>query len=296
MSPIGRVFIVLNLILAGTFVGFTGTYLQRADDFRKKFNQEVTNHEETRSSMQAQNESITQAKNKAERQLGLSESSRDKLTTDLDSAKQDNAEYDRRLAKLEIDYATVAQNTGAMATAVKVAHQTAQQAMDRAIKAEAAKDTAVAAETKAQKEIQRLNFTIRNKESDVAKLNATNKDLDQIRREQEVLLDLVRIKAPGIFATLQPSVSGRVEHVGATGKLLTIAVNAGGEFLKPGHRFAIYNRTDGYLGEALVTEWDGSKYAFATLNVTPDNARKVRTGDMASTNLSGNNTAKKGGN
>ena len=37
MSPIGRVFIVLNLLLAGTFVGFAGTYLQRQDNWRDKF-------------------------------------------------------------------------------------------------------------------------------------------------------------------------------------------------------------------------------------------------------------------
>ena len=34
MSPIGRVFIVLNLLLAGTFVGFAGTYLQQANHWK----------------------------------------------------------------------------------------------------------------------------------------------------------------------------------------------------------------------------------------------------------------------
>ena len=37
MSPIGRVFLVLNLGLAGGFVAFAGTYLQRADHWRDKF-------------------------------------------------------------------------------------------------------------------------------------------------------------------------------------------------------------------------------------------------------------------
>ena len=263
---------------------------------RQQLEDEVTNHQTTRTNLEAANDSLSKAKNKAERQLGLAKSTRDNLQSQLDAAKADNVEYDRRLTNLQAGYATIAQNTGAIAVEIKVAHQSAQQAMARAIAAEASKDTAVAAETKAQKEIDRLNFTIRNKDSEIAKLNANNKDLDQTRREQAVLLSLVRIKAPGIFSTLQPSVSGRVEFVGASGKLVTIAVNAGGEFLKAGHRFAIYNRTDGYLGEALVTEWDGDKFAFATLNVTPENARKVRQGDMASTNLSGNNIVKKNGN
>ena len=296
MSPIGRVFIVLNLILAGTFVGFAGTYLQRAADYRQQFEAEVKNHDTTRTNLEAANENLRKDKSNAERQLGNSKSTALSLQSQLDAAKADNVEYDRRLTNLQAGYATIAQNTGAIATEIKVAHQSAQQAMARAIAAEASKDTAVAAETKAQKEIDRLNFTIRNKDSEIAKLNANNKDLDQTRREQKVLLSLVRIKAPGIFSTLQPSVSGRVEFVGASGKLVTIAVNSGGEFLKAGHRFAIYNRTDGYLGEALVTEWDGDKFAFATINVTPENARRVRTGDMASTNLSGNNIAKKNGN
>jgi hypothetical protein len=36
MSPIGRVFIVLNLILAGTFVGFSGTHLQKQFNWKKQ--------------------------------------------------------------------------------------------------------------------------------------------------------------------------------------------------------------------------------------------------------------------
>ena len=36
MSPIGRVFIVLNLLLAGTFVGFSGTYLQKQHNYKDK--------------------------------------------------------------------------------------------------------------------------------------------------------------------------------------------------------------------------------------------------------------------
>ena len=37
MNAIGRVFLVLNLGLAGTFVGMSGTYLERASDWKDKF-------------------------------------------------------------------------------------------------------------------------------------------------------------------------------------------------------------------------------------------------------------------
>ena len=244
--------------------------------------------------MQAIIDNRTKEKNTAQRQLSTSESSLLKAKNDLDEASKENQALGRRLAKLESDYAVVAQNTGSMAKQIEVAHDNAEKAMGRAIAAEKVKDAAVDAETVAKREIDKLSFTIRNKDTEIANLNGTNKKLDQTRREQAVLLDLVRIKVPGVFSTLQPSVSGRVEWVATTGKLITIGVNAGNEFLKAGHRFAIYNRTDGYLGDAVVTEWDGAKYAFATLHVTKDGARKVRVGDMASTNLSGNNTAKSG--
>jgi hypothetical protein len=294
MSPIGRVFIVLNLILAGTFVGFAGTYLKRADDWKTKHGalDRLKNEMETR--MLGTIENFRKGKNDAQRQLNTSQANLHRETARKDELTKENEALDRRLVKLESDYAVVAQNTAAMAKQIEVAHQTAENSMARAIAAEEAKDAAVDSDTKGKREIDRLNFTIRNKDTEIANLNGTNNKLDQIRREQKVLLDLVRIKVPGVFATLQPSVSGRVEWVATTGKLITVAVNAGGEFLKAGHRFAIYNRTDGYLGDAVVTEWDGSKYAFATLHVTKAGARKVRVGDMASTNLSGNNTAKNG--
>ncbi|MHC4854649.1 MAG: hypothetical protein ACYTF5_21815, partial [Planctomycetota bacterium] len=257
---------------------------------------EQTAHAATRNNLQIELENRSAKLRDATRQLSSTKSLLDNVNTKLDSAKKSNQELDRRLPKMESDYAVVAREMGAMATEIKVAHQSADQAMSRAIAAEKEKDRATTAETKALAKIDELNFTIGNKDTEIAKLNGANKSLDQTQREQKVLLDLVRIKAPGIFATVQPSVSGRVEFVGKTGKLITIAVNAGGEFLKAGYRFAIYNRTDGYLGEAVVTEWDGSKYAFATVNVAAEGARKPQVGDMASTNLSGNDAAKKEGN
>ncbi len=294
MSPIGRVFIVLNLILAGTFVGFAGTYLKRASNWKQKHAALEKDKQQMESRLQANIDNLKKDVGDARRQLNTSESSLAKYKADLDAAQKENQRLDGRLSSMEKDYKILAQNTGAMSKQIEVANDTADKAMARAIAAEKAKDEAVDAETTAKREIDRLNFTIRNKDTEIANLNGANKKLDQTRREQAVLLDLVRIKAPGIFSTIQPSVSGRVEWVANTGKLITIAVNAGGEFLKAGHRFAIYNRTDGYLGDAVVTEWDGSKYAFATLHVNKEGARKVRVGDMASTNLSGNNTAKGG--
>jgi hypothetical protein len=292
MSPIGRVFIVLNLILAGTFVGFAGTYLKRAADWKQKHEALVADKAKNDARLQAEIENRTNERNQAQRQLSTAKSNFDREKSQREQLEKDNQDLLARLTKLQADYAVIAQNTGAMAKQIEVAHTNSEQALARAIAAEKAKDDAVDAENKAKREIDRLNFTIRNKDTEIANLNGANKKLDQTRREQAVLLDLVRIKVPGVFATLQPSVSGRVEWVATTGKLITIGVNAGGEFLKAGHRFAIYNRTDGYLGDAVVTEWDGSKYAFATLHVTKDGARNVRVGDMASTNLTGNNTAK----
>src|SRR5215510_11394144 len=37
MSPVGRVFIVLNLVLAGGFAYVSGTYLQKQDNYKQKF-------------------------------------------------------------------------------------------------------------------------------------------------------------------------------------------------------------------------------------------------------------------
>ena len=36
MSPIGKAFLVINLVLAGIFVGFAGTYLQKAADWKQQ--------------------------------------------------------------------------------------------------------------------------------------------------------------------------------------------------------------------------------------------------------------------
>ena len=222
------------------------------------------------------------------RQVNVSESRLVAKTAEHDRQLKDNEDLQRRLASFDSDFKALTQRFGSISDAITVANTNAQQAMKRAIAAEKVRDDAKTAETKALADLHKANFDIKNRDQTIADKNGEIARLDQTRREQKVLIDLVRVKAPGLIATLKPSVSGRVEFVGATGKLVTINVSHGAEFLKAGHTFAIYSRTDGYLGEAVVTEWDKAKgYAFATIKLSPTGARNPRIGDLASTNLSG---------
>jgi hypothetical protein len=103
-------------------------------------------------------------------------------------------------------------------------------------------------------------------------------------REKSVLLDLVNRRYPAIFETLYPLVTGTISHVSASGDMLTIALQSGANNLKSGARFAVYNATDGYKGEATVSEVDSSKkFCFARLTLRNG---LIAVGDHASTNLS----------
>ena len=144
----------------------------------------------------------------------------------------------------------------------------------------------VAAQNAAEKLLSDANFKIQSQDKKIGDQMGNIAKLDQTVREKDVLLDIVARRYPGIFETLHPLVTGAVSHVGASGKLVTIALESGAENLKAGARFAIYSGKDGYKGEATVSEIDGSK-KFCFARVTLDQGKIISAGDSASTNLSG---------
>src|SRR5215510_10044361 len=84
MSPIGRVFVVLNLILAGTFVGFSGTFLQRQHHWKTAFEKLTKDSKDQVDNLTSEVErtrgdlgNMTNSKNKLEQELGTANNERD---------------------------------------------------------------------------------------------------------------------------------------------------------------------------------------------------------------------------
>lgn len=285
MSTIGRVFLVLNLILAGIFVGFAGTYLQRDADWRSQHDVLKT---DTDNKIKELTRDYGSERTKLEEQKRVNaqlSTNIASLNNEIEKLRADNTTKERRVAEFEGTLKQLSASLGKMDAALSTTQNESKTAMERAIAAEKAQQEAVAAMDQAKKDLDEANFKIKNNEQHITEQDAKLAQLTQELREEKVLTGLYQERAPGLLSTIQPAVSGQVTFVGNSKNTVTIAVNAGAENLKPGASFAIWNEREGYKGEAHVTDYEpGQKYCFARVDVAV--GEKIQTGDAAATNLS----------
>lgn len=285
MSPIGRVFIVLNLLLAATFLGFSGTYLQRQHSWKEKYDGEVKAHAATtekanqeRLKLENERNTFENAKTTAETKLGAAE-------TALANAEAENKRLHGQLASMEGDVKQINSQLAAANTQAQAAFDQSKEAYKMAMNDQKTKDDAVRAKDTAEAENRTLKTTIASLEDTVK-----NKDLDiaGLHKERNELQLLVKVAeqngfVPGLAA---PTLNGTVSHV-ANGRLCTISitdnpgkVDIADQLNKRSFSFAIYDAT-GYKGEAVATQYDPKENAvFCNLLLVKGT---IKEGDKAST-------------
>ena len=286
MSPIGRVFLVLNLGLAGTFISFAGTYLQQADNYKQLLDELAASSKLEIDGLRSAVAGEKQKLANEQRVVGQLDTRAKGLQNQLDEKEREIQDQKRKLGEIEGSLKSTDAHLARIDSAISTATANAAAAMTRAITAEKARDDAVTAMNKAQKDYSDATFEIENLKTDVDQGNARIAVLDLSIREKDVYLGIVNARFPGILTTLHPAVSGTVSHTGVGGIMITIAIDKGGDLLKGGARFAIFSSAEGYKGEAVATEIDGSK-KFCFARVTLKDGKKIIPGDLASTNLSG---------
>lgn len=282
MSPIGRVFLVLNLILAGTFVGFAGSYLEKDHNYKTLFDQKESELNKVTKLKDDEIQGLSEKVNETGNQLRMTqqlksglENKNKELTDEIARKEQRLAEFEATLKQLNASYAR-------LDTELKAYNVNNKDSLAKALEATNARNAAVNAQNAAENALAeaRTNITNLGREIDNQKVEIAK--LSQNLREQKTLVSMFDSEYPGWRARVQPPVDGVVKHVSASGKLVTISINAGGENLKPGARFAIFNDAN-YKCEATVRDVDASKsFCFAYL----DGEAKVEVGDKARTNLS----------
>ena len=285
MSPIGRVFLVLNLALAAAFVAFAGTYLQQATNYKQQF-------EDLQTSSQTEIDDVRKQRADAVTQVGQLSREVDTLSGDKSTLSNQAAEQTReiesleqRLGSFESELTKLSALQEKTSDNISLALEQSQQSMTEARDATVARQEAIAERDRKDAELTAANNTIDSLRTDITAQQVEVASLNQSIREKDVLLAVVAERlGPTVFSDIQPLVTGTVARVGNNGNSLTIAIDAGADVLKPGFRFAIYSG-DLYKGDAVVNEIEGS-FCFATMTALQDGVSGISMGDNASTNLS----------
>ena len=286
MSPIGRVFIVLNLFLAGGFAVMAGQLLNKQANYKQMLADAKEQHAEEVDLLD-----IKVADLKAKE--GNFDTAKAELSGQLDSERNKNANLQddiKRLSELTSSQAADLKKAvslqDAANTNAQAAFAQAKEAYDASIKAQGvrddavrAKDAAVAENRNFRNDIAALNETISRKDQEILGLRRDNS-------EKDLLIAAAKVRGFS-EAMAAPSLSGTVTN--ASGRLCTISISA-----NPGNvdiqdqinrrpfSFAIFDDS-GYKAEAVATSYvESANAVMCTIRVRNGGA-SIRTGDKAST-------------
>ena len=90
MSTIGKVFVVLNLLLAGLFLGYASTALATTSEWKSKYEAEQAAHQKTASEKDDEIASVRSAESTARLALDEARNANDQEKTRADAAESDD--------------------------------------------------------------------------------------------------------------------------------------------------------------------------------------------------------------
>lgn len=284
MSPIGRVFIVLNLILAGVFVGFAGTYLQRQHHWKTAHEELAEQKRKTDadnaariSELEQENRVFNAGKTQLETQLQNRENELSNALDDNKRLQEKNASLDADIKALRSIAEANDQTLARIVTDTQAAHKDARDAI-------AARDDAIRLKDAAESENRTLKNTIADLNGTVEQRDMSIASLTKEKSELGLLVDVA--KAKGFLERMAvPPLAGNVVQV--SGNLCTVQItdNPTNAEIKPGYMLAIYDEQAGYKAEARVTDVDAERNAaFCQFEIRKGD---VAVGDRASTHLAG---------
>lgn len=284
MSPIGRVFIVLNLVLAGGFVYVSGTHLQRQHNFKEKWETEQKAHETTKKEKDDQITKLSTERNTFENASIGNETRVGELSRLNAQLSDENKRLAAQLSQIEGQVGQLVAAAQAANTESKTAFATAKSAYDMAIAAandknEAvnAKDAALAENRDLKAKIASLEENVQNRDKNIASLEAEKNQLNLLVKVAESYGFIRSMAAPNLAGTV----------TNATGRLCTISIteNPGNINIKDAIEmgkwgFAIYDAS-GYKGEAIAERYEEGANA-VLCRVFPVKG-EIREGDRAAT-------------
>lgn len=286
MSPIGRVFIVLNLALAGGFAVVSGTYLQKQHNFKTKWEAEKADKEKVVAEKDRELDLLRSERNTLETQKTTFENQLAAANNQIAGLQDENKRLSGLTSSQEATLKQLLSQAEAANSQAKAAFDQARDAYQASIQAGNERNEAVNLKNAAEAE----NRALKN---DIAALNGTIKDkdvqiasLERETSEQKLLVQAATVNGflPGMAA---PNLTGTVTN--ASGRLCTISItdNPGNvdiqdQIERRPFRFAIFD-DKGFKAEAVATKYEASAKAVLCNVLLTNGSASIKTGDSAST-------------
>lgn len=287
MSPIGRVFIVLNLVLSGVFLGYAGFYLSEADSWKNDYAKMEKAKDAEITSLKGENNILRTDKETATNEV----SSLNRTVANLknaNAAKDDELkELNGRFTSLQSSYQGIQSSVSSLAQSSEKQNERIAELSQSYLEAKNERAVAIAARDQAKEELEAESSSRRGTEEKNQALQDRLASANMTIRDMELRMDAIAAVVPNIGEIISgtlPPVKGEVFAVNTDLKTVFLRLNDGEiDKVSKGWRFSIHDGTK-YKGEVSIIDVDAEAKT-ATGRILAENATISR-GDRAETRIS----------
>ena len=285
MSPIGKIFIVLNLFLAVAFLGWAAANLSNAQDYKTQLESEQTAHAQTKDDLSTQLESVTNDRNQFETELASMRGDRDSVTAerdrnrrDLDDQKGRNDANEQRLETIAGTLAEYSSTNQDLIQKLEDANTALASAQDTRHTAENGREAALATQRGLEDNLRQATQRIVSLEVDKT---SAYKDVMDLKTQVQTFVATFGVTASDLL--VQPQIDGAVLMVSHAIQPGLVSINKGSDDgVQRGYIFEIYNGAQ-YKGRVRVETVQGDMCTAVILKTFE--GRSIEQGDNAATRI-----------
>ncbi|MFH0943769.1 MAG: hypothetical protein V2A76_01110 [Planctomycetota bacterium] len=253
MSPIGKVFVVLNLLFSLVILGVLGGILAKSEEFKDKYEAKTvelttatTNWEQELSDKVAQINGHKNEEARQQEQITALEVTNRNLTSDNESLKVDNQQARDDVSKLQADYQKFSASLNELHAHNQQLITENQSLMNERTGAVDAQRSAEEEKARADARVATLTATVDQLKAQIDELEAVRGDYQaQIEAAVQAGFDIAEVRAA-------PQIDGVVQNVNHSLGLVVLSVG-GDDGVARGTTFEIYD-SNTYKGKVVVDD------------------------------------------
>lgn len=285
MSPIGRIFIILNLILSAFFLGWASNALATTENYKQQLEDAQAEHAGALSAKDKEISDLNQERNNLSEAQRKFREERDQVQTLSDNLQSQLEAEKRRNDALQADVSKIQATLGDYNTTIATLSGDKDRAVQRANDAETARDDAVDGQQAAEMAKRDAEESLTAANTTIGDLQVANTGLtDEVSSLNTRLMVLAEVTGTDVSDIMvQPQIEGAVLDVRYDLEPGLVMLNVGSEQdVQRGFTFDIY-RGSTYKGRVKVENVQG-KYCSAVITDAKPGTT-ITQGDRASTNL-----------
>ncbi len=285
MSPIGRIFLVLNLVLAAAFLGWASNSLATSQEWKTKYEEAAAAHETALGDKDGEISALQVETNQLNDQSRRFREERDQLDSEAERLKTQMQEEARRNESILADLAKIQSTLGDYNDTISQLEQAKDRAVEQSRELENERDDAVSSSEDAEQARRDAEEAAQTAQAQIAdlerELTSMRNQVSQLETRLQVLVNVTGVSYEDIQA--QPQIDAAVLDVRLDLSPGLVMLNVGSnQDVKRGYTFEIYKGSR-YKGQVRVENVQGD-VSSALITRTVDGVQ-ISQGDRAATHL-----------